>query len=99
MATLNTETTATQASESKKPTHFVNVSVLTSAGKPIKLGYFPIFPDSADKAVRTLLGMFEKDPEAVKSLDIQIDMRKNEKSTDTYDADEWNMVTREVVAE
>lgn len=98
MAALNTATTEQTAPAKKAPTHFMNVSVLTSAGKPIKLGAVAIFEDGADKAQRTLIAQFKAGVDLSK-LDIMIDVRENVKSTDVYDADEWSMIERTYVEE
>ncbi len=98
MAALNTnETEQTTSTNGKKsPTHFVNVSVIAK-GKPIKIGAIPLFADSMDKAQRTLLEIFNKNPDAVMQLDTMIDVRENVKSTETYDPADWDLVDREII--
>jgi hypothetical protein len=93
MASLNAAATEqnTASSQAKKTvSHFINVSVVTKDGTQVKLGAVPIF-ENPDKAQRTLLDFINKggDP---RTLDIMIDVRKNEPSTDTYDVDSWNIV-------
>lgn len=93
MANLNqqaTEQATNNGQAKKKVTHFINVSIVNKQGATIKLGAVPIF-ENPDKAQRTLLDFIDKgnDP---RNLDIMIDVRKNEPSTDTYDFDEWNIL-------
>lgn len=90
MAELNQAAADTNSNTDgkKKVTHFINLSIVQGvSGDLLPLGAIPIY-ENPNKTQRTLLKAIE-DGFDITQLVLQMDVRKNEKSTDVGDYKEW----------
>lgn len=90
MAELNQAAADTSSNTGGKKvvTHFINLSIVQNAeGDLLPLGAIPIY-ENPNKTLRTLLKAIE-DGFDISKLVLQMDVRKNEKSTDVGDYKEW----------
>lgn len=94
MAQLNqaaSESHDNNSADGKKPTHYLNINLILGDGSTVPVGAIPVFPN-ANKAQRSLINLFEKHPEKVAQVGLNMVIRKNEPGTDVFDLDDLCLV-------
>lgn len=99
MAQLNqaaSESHDNNAAEGKKPTHYLNINLVLGDGSTVPVGAIPVY-QNANKAQRSLINLFDKQPDKVAQVALSMVIRKNEPGTDMFDIADLCFVEETVV--